>query len=495
MEVAAAWQEVIGYGSDPSQLQITCGRHCYENWVYNENTRYIIDVTGLRDFGADSSYGFYIGAGFGNWDMYRMFCNLYNRTIPAGSCYSVGLGGHITGGGYGLLSRQFGLSIDHVSAVEIVVLDNPGVSPSVITASRDTEPDLFWALRGGGGGNFGIITRYYFENPPTAPTSVFTNAYTIDWSELMSIESFQVLLSSFSRQAASGQAAPDPRWDILFANHIAAGSVVWATYVFDVPDEDKVGSDYEHHVRDQFVEQEKQLREIVKLSSAPGSMRGHPYYGDSSSLRAVGTTNACRNLTFLEGMQNANGSGPNRFGKYKSAYMNKQFTTDPITLAMAYRLHEGLQRVPGGVSRSDMAASLVQFDSYGCAINANIKSSDTAIAQRSSILKLQYQTYWDNSSQIGKDDPAQQVAHLNWIRGLYSEVYDAFGGYPNPALDPSGTVDGCYYNYCDNDLNDGGGVDFAMDLYFEGNLARLKSVKSRYNPNNWFNGPQSIPLV
>ena len=141
-----------------------------------------------------------------------------------------------------------------------------------------------------------------------------------------------------------------------------------------------------------------------------------------------------------------------------------------------------------------MAASLVQFDSYGCAINANIKSSDTAIAQRSSILKLQYQTYWDNASQIGKDDPAQQAAHLNWIRGLYSEVYDAFGGYPNPELDPSGTVDGCYYNYCDNDLNDGGGVDFAMGLYFEDNLARLKTVKSRYNPKNWFNGPQSIPL-
>ena len=183
-EVLAAAQYICEQPNiDPGAVQITSGRHCYEGFVYNENTLFIIDVTGLRDFGWNADDGYYIGVGYGNWDMYRMFNNAWGRTLPAGSCYSVGLGGHITGGGYVMLSRFHGLTIDHLTGVDIVAF--PSGLPKLVHCSLTENPDLFWAIRGGGGGNFGIITKYYFKDPPRAPEFMYTSAITINWDGLV----------------------------------------------------------------------------------------------------------------------------------------------------------------------------------------------------------------------------------------------------------------------------------------------------------------------
>lgn len=79
--------------------------------------------------------------------------------IPTGSEGSVGLGGVVPGGGLGLLTRSLGLACDHLLAAEIVVADGPD-SAKVIEVDEERHPDLLWAWRGGGGGNFGIATSY-----------------------------------------------------------------------------------------------------------------------------------------------------------------------------------------------------------------------------------------------------------------------------------------------------------------------------------------------
>jgi FAD/FMN-containing dehydrogenase len=76
-------------------------------------------------------------------------------TIPAGTCPSVGVGGLVLGGGMGLASRALGLTCDRVRAVEIVTAD-----ARARRATAGDEADLFWACRGGGGGNFGIATAF-----------------------------------------------------------------------------------------------------------------------------------------------------------------------------------------------------------------------------------------------------------------------------------------------------------------------------------------------
>jgi FAD/FMN-containing dehydrogenase len=78
----------------------------------------------------------------------------HGLTTPLGDTPTVGLGGLILGGGMGYLARKHGLAIDHLRAVEMVLADG-----RVVRASDDEHPDLFWAVRGGGG-SFGIATRF-----------------------------------------------------------------------------------------------------------------------------------------------------------------------------------------------------------------------------------------------------------------------------------------------------------------------------------------------
>ena len=82
-------------------------------------------------------------------------------TLPAGSCPSVGVSGVTFGGGMGLAARAFGLTVDNLIGVQIVTADG-----RIRTVNKNTDPDLLWALRGGGGGNFGIVTQFTFNVHP-----------------------------------------------------------------------------------------------------------------------------------------------------------------------------------------------------------------------------------------------------------------------------------------------------------------------------------------
>src|SRR5918992_1830028 len=78
--------------------------------------------------------------------------------VPAGSCPSVGIGGLALGGGHGLSGRRFGLTSDNLVAATIVTADG-----RARRVDEDTNEDLYWACRGGGGGNFGIVTSLTFR--------------------------------------------------------------------------------------------------------------------------------------------------------------------------------------------------------------------------------------------------------------------------------------------------------------------------------------------
>ena len=79
--------------------------------------------------------------------------------ITGGSCSSVGVGGYTLGGGRSVLSRNYGLAIDNIVSMTMVTANGD----RVVVANATTNPDLFWALRGGGGGNFGIVTDITFK--------------------------------------------------------------------------------------------------------------------------------------------------------------------------------------------------------------------------------------------------------------------------------------------------------------------------------------------
>ncbi|HEX6506591.1 MAG TPA: FAD-binding oxidoreductase [Chloroflexota bacterium] len=94
------------------------------------------------------------------WGEITEAAHAYGLAVPAGDTGTVGVGGLTTGGGIGWLVRKHGLTIDCLLAVDIVTADG-----RLLRASKDENPDLFWAVRGGGG-NFGIITAFEFRAHP-----------------------------------------------------------------------------------------------------------------------------------------------------------------------------------------------------------------------------------------------------------------------------------------------------------------------------------------
>lgn len=454
-------------------VKVTSGRHCYENFVYNDGTQAVLDMSALSQAGFDAERNaFFVEAGCENWSVYRTLLNGFNKTLPAGSCYSVGAGGHITGGGYGLLSRMHGLTVDHLSAVDIVTWDAKSGRAELRHVSEASpssdERDLFWALRGAGCGNFGVIVRYYFAQLPDAPEHATLRTLAWNWSDL-DRGRFAALLAAYADFVVE---MPETDFSLLKLNHVSAGQIGLVLQTVSAP-----GVGYRAHREraESSLHRAKALFDRI----APSTPLQKPLGGHPGYMTTLPASDAAQHVTYLEALQTLNGSGPNQFGKYKSAYMKRAFPGNQVEA-----IYKWLNTTPPDLPPGDMSQSLLQVDSYGGAINRRSPES-TAVPQRSSILKLQYQTYWLNAAEPGQSDQepyrSQAEGHLRWINDFYREVYAEYGGTPDPAKDSTGTVDGAYYNYPDVVLgsHEQGDVDHALWLYFLDNFRKTLATWSR----------------
>jgi FAD/FMN-containing dehydrogenase len=110
--------------------------------------------------------------------------------ISAGRCPTVAVGGLVLGGGIGFSSRKLGLTCDHLVEADVVTADG-----SLVRCSESRNADLFWALRGAGGGNFGVCTRYVFETRPVGDVSIYDVAF--DWRDAEAVfAAFQAIVGS-----------------------------------------------------------------------------------------------------------------------------------------------------------------------------------------------------------------------------------------------------------------------------------------------------------
>jgi FAD/FMN-containing dehydrogenase len=133
-----------------------------------------VNLENLQQFSMDeSTYFATIGAGLLLGNVTELLYDAGGRSIPHGTCLQVGIGGHGTVGGAGPPSRLYGLTIDSIEEVEVVL-----ANASIARASQSENPDLFFAVRGAGA-SFGIVTEYIFN---TQPASSETVNYAYIWT-------------------------------------------------------------------------------------------------------------------------------------------------------------------------------------------------------------------------------------------------------------------------------------------------------------------------
>ncbi|AYC36330.1 MULTISPECIES: FAD-dependent oxidoreductase [Streptomyces] len=459
-DAVAAVQEAV---TDGKRLSVRSGGGCFEDFVYNPEIETVLDLSTLdKVFYDESRRAFCVEPGAILLNVYDTLYRGWGVTLPGGLCYSVGMGGHACGGGYGLLSRQFGLVVDHLHAVEVVVVDAAGRARAVVATNDPNDPhhDLWWAHTGGGGGNFGVVTRYWFRSPdatgtdpdtllPAPPSHVLLNIVAIPWSSVDEAD-FGRLLRNFCawQQAHSAPGAPENALSSLFGlNHIAAGVLTLITQVdADAPDAEAILAD---HLTAIGAGTAQAVRD--SLAAAPTKVT----WGQAT--RFISTSNY---------------AAPAVRVKARSAYLKGNFTTEQASV-----IHRHLT----SSDYSNPGASLILFP-YGGEIGT-VASDATAIPQRDSFVKMQYQAWWV--------DPATDDQHISWVRSMYREVYADTGGVPVP----DGTWDGCYINYVDADMADPAqntsGVPWST-FYYKDNYPRLQRAKAAYDPRNVFRHALSI---
>ncbi|WP_089314399.1 FAD-binding oxidoreductase [Actinomadura mexicana] len=146
-------------------VAVRCGGHSYAGWSTGPGL--VIDVSPMDAVERDGDRAA-VGAGTRLIDLYDKLAG-DGVSVPSGSCPTVGVAGLTLGGGLGVTSRAYGLSCDALEAVQVVTADG-----RVLTCDAQRNPDLFWACRGGGGGNFGVAVSFTFRTHETGDVTPFS---------------------------------------------------------------------------------------------------------------------------------------------------------------------------------------------------------------------------------------------------------------------------------------------------------------------------------
>lgn len=471
-DVAQALQRVVSSGQRPT---VRSGGHCYEDFVYSNPHGTVLDLSLLTQTTPVAGTPRYrIAAGTQLATAYLDLYKRYGVTLPGGSCGTVGAGGHICGGGYGLLSRLHGLTCDWVSAVDILTVDRHGkVIPRHV--NKENDPDLFRACRGAGGGNFGIITNYYFSDLPAPPQQVITASVAFAWADLTP-ERFAGIVSTFGNYWETRGQDKDTwgLFSLLGLTHSSSGHMGISAQ-FCNPD----GTCRDLRVLNEFLNLFEPFNPVAgtraNMASATSGRLSTLHTSASDSLEQ--RYNMSRHLWLNATVREAEGgAGSERRGKYKSSYMKRNFT--PAEIACCYK---HLRRDQPG---TDMRGFTILVDSYGGAINRKELAESTSVVQRSSVMKLQFMAIWENAD----DDDG----HIEWMRDFYTDLYSGPDADPNHKGTPyfNERYEGCYINYPDRDMLS---YSYWPQLYYGEHLySFLQGVKRRYDPNNIFHHAMSV---
>ncbi len=416
-------QTIVGLRRDyGTGVAIRGGGHNYAG--YSTGTDLVLDVTTMRTIHINKAGGTVtIGPGVRLNDFYTALA-AQGVAIPGGTCPTVGVTGMTLGGGHGLVGRALGLTCDSLIAADIVTADG-----QVRHCDSKENSDLFWALRGGGGGSFGVVTGLTFALHP-APAVATT--FFVQWSEA---------------NAASALAE-------------------WMAWVPTLP---------------------AQTTTIARLESTPDLVVAGVHLGTRDEARqlltplyaaAPATQRSATERSFSDAMlleeaclhnkQNQcaptppTGASP-IMGTRNPFVATSHYFDSPLPPAA---INAAISAINDHLATAGSGTGTIQFDAYGGAIGS-VAPNATAFAHRTAFCSAQYASLWTGT---GAPDP-----HRAWLRATRATMAPWSNG-------------GAYVNYADPELS-----DFAH-AYWGSNLTQLQQVKKKYDPDNIFSFPQSVPL-
>jgi hypothetical protein len=392
-------------------------------------------------------------------ETFRTLFDTWGTVIPLGEYPDIGMGGHVVGGAFGFLCRQLGLAADYLYAVEVVTVDKSGRASAIIATREMSDPnrELWWAHTGGGGGNFGVVTRHWFRKPdelgddptsllPRAPDSITTFRAEWSWADFDEA-SFSRLVQNhgaWCEQNSAPGSSNTSLWTLLALHRQQLGAIV---------------------IRGVSTEGDAAERQIdAQLASlSEGTVAPH--------------TRAIARMPWLDFALNPL---PDLFAfppggvstKGKDAMLKKRLSDRQIAVAYDY-----LTRTD-----HDIMGGMIAFATYGGRVNT-VAPNATASAQRNSILDMACTTGWL--------DPREAAKNLSWVRACYRDLFAETGGVPVP----SDAYDGTFINHPDVDLTDPALNTSAVPwytLYYKEDYPRLQRVKARWDPRDVFRHALSI---
>lgn len=426
------------------QLKIRSGGHDYDGISYvSKQTFIILDMFNLREIDvnvATETAVVQAGATLGEL-YYRIWEKSKVHGFPAGVCPTVGVGGHLSGGGYGNMLRKFGLSVDNVIDASIVN------AKGEILDRKSMGEDLFWAIRGGGGGSFGVILSYTIKlvKVPEIVT-VFRVMRSLDENAIDLVHKYQLVVDKLDHdlfirillQPVSGKTK--------------GSKTIRATFIaMFLGDSNRLVN----ILKTEFPELGIQKSDCLEMSWIKSVLWWANFDPKTTSEKQL-----------LSRESNVN------FGKRKSDYVQTPIPKEGLELLAKKMIALG-------------KAGLV-FNSYGGKMS-EIPATAVAFPHRAgNIYKIQYSITWHESGLAAENN------YLNQLRSLHEFMTPYVSKSPR----------GAYLNYRDVEI---GTTDNGKNSYNEGkvygesyfgpNFDRLVKVKTAVDPENFFRNEQSIPVM